>query len=490
MKIKNISRDDESYTRKTNFETQRSFSDPNPDIHRFEKPREYLRALNATKIESIYAKPFLADLSGHADTPTVLAFDPNSNSHLISASSDGQIRVWDITDKKTIYAIDRAHNGFVNGIAIPPYLHASSSTENSFYFSVGTDKHLKKWELNLKVANVNPEMASTKYGSIGYTLGDDTVGKLPSYATPTQDVVAPNTLLCIDHHYSDPLIATSGYEFIHLWDCYQDRLVPKQEFELPTSTETVYSVKFNRVERHILAYCARDRSVGLYDIKSNQMIRAVTMETKSNKVCWNPMNPFHFSCANEDGNAYTYDMRILEKGPIMMHTGHTNSVLDIDYHPLGNEFVTAGYDRTVRIFKTDSTDYRSREVYHTRRMQRVFSVKYSLDGKYILSGSDDQAIRIWKTERSAPLRELSRKERSMIEYNQKLIERYKNVEDVRRIADHRHLPKALKSQTVQLMKERIGKERREKVKERYTSKKDAKIEKKQNMRKRFIKVNE
>ncbi|KAG2370851.1 hypothetical protein C9374_007129 [Naegleria lovaniensis] len=518
VKITTISRDDDAHTRRTSYETTRHFSDPNPElIHRFEKPREYMRAINAAKIDNIYAKPFLADLSGHADTPTCICTDPNSLIHIISGSCDGQIRVWDLTERKTIYAIDRAHNGFVNGIVIPPYRHSSDSSENSFYFTVGTDKHLKRWELNLQVANVNPNMASTKFGSIGYTLADyvgksnsNATTKLPSYATPIQDVVSHNALLCIDHHYSDPIVVTSGHEYVQIWDCSgnsssslipgnSSRLVCKQEYELATSTETIYSVKFNKVEKNLIAYCARDRTVGLYDMKTNQMIRAVTMQTKSNKVCWSPMNPFHFSAANEDGNVYTFDMRILEKGPLMMHSGHINAVMDVDYNPSGTEIVTAGYDKTIRIFRTDSTSYKAREVYHTKRMQRVFCVKYSGDGRYIYSGSDDQAIRIWKDERSAPLRGggMTKKEQQQIEYNQKLIERYRSVEEVRKIANHRHLPHRVKTQSKEMQKEREAEDRREKIRERFTKKKDtnknsltAKIEKVKAMRKRFLKVNE
>lgn len=37
-----------------------------------------------------------------------------------------------------------------------------------------------------------------------------------------------------------------------------------------------------------------------------------------------------------------------------------------------------------------------REVYHTKRMQHVICVKWSADNKYVLSGSDEMNIRLWK----------------------------------------------------------------------------------------------
>lgn len=41
---------------------------------------------------------------------------------------------------------------------------------------------------------------------------------------------------------------------------------------------------------------------------------------------------------------------------------------------------------------------RSRDVYHTKRMQRVFSVRFTGDANYVLSGSDDTNIRLWKAQ--------------------------------------------------------------------------------------------
>ena len=42
--------------------------------------------------------------------------------------------------------------------------------------------------------------------------------------------------------------------------------------------------------------------------------------------------------------------------------------MDLSYAPTGKEFVTGSYDRTVRIF--GARGGKSREVYHTKRMQR------------------------------------------------------------------------------------------------------------------------
>ena len=68
--------------------------------------------------------------------------------------------------------------------------------------------------------------------------------------------------------------------------------------------------------------------------------------------------------------------------------------MDVDYSPTGREFVAGGYDRSVRIFAHNGGH--SREVYHTKRMQRVFAVRFSGDASYVFSGSDDMNLRVWK----------------------------------------------------------------------------------------------
>lgn len=73
----------------------------------------------------------------------------------------------------------------------------------------------------------------------------------------------------------------------------------------------------------------------------------------------------------------------------------------MDYSPTGREFIAGSYDRTIRLF--DVTKSYAREVYHTKRMQRVTCVAWSLDNKYVYSGSDEMNIRIWKANASEKL---------------------------------------------------------------------------------------
>ncbi len=130
---------------------------------------------------------------------------------------------------------------------------------------------------------------------------------------------------------------------------------------------------------------------------------------RTNTLCWNPMEAFIFTAANEDYNLYTFDMRFLTS-PVMVHMDHVSAVLDVDYSPTGKEFVSASFDKSVRIFPVDKGH--SREVYHTKRMQHVITVKWTSDSRYILCGSDEMNIRLWKANASEKLGVLAPREKA------------------------------------------------------------------------------
>jgi DDB1- and CUL4-associated factor 13 len=57
----------------------------------------------------------------------------------------------------------------------------------------------------------------------------------------------------------------------------------------------------------------------------------------------------NFVIANEDHNAYTFDMRKLSRARTI-HKDHVGAVMDVSFSPTGREIVTGSYDRTIRIF--------------------------------------------------------------------------------------------------------------------------------------------
>ena len=70
---------------------------------------------------------------------------------------------------------------------------------------------------------------------------------------------------------------------------------------------------------------------------------------------------------------------------------------------------------------------------------------WTLDNKYILSGSDEMNIRLWKARASEKLGIMRDRERVALQYSEKLKEKYGQHPQISRIARHKQVPKHVKS---------------------------------------------
>eukprot|EP00920_Eleutheroschizon_duboscqi_P016900 GHVT01040246.1.p2 GENE.GHVT01040246.1~~GHVT01040246.1.p2 ORF type:complete len:480 (+),score=38.07 GHVT01040246.1:3955-5394(+) len=442
MKLKVIHRDLEQYLPTNNGGIQRYFKNPDPRLHPFEREREYARALVATKMDKMFAKPLISVLDGHTDAVRAIATSPNVVSDLFTGSCDGEVRLWDMSTKKCERSI-RAHDGFVRGLCVSP--------ESRWLFSCGDDKAIKQWALpkHFHISAFEDE----RHEDVGNLALDGDTSNLFVDVKPANVLQARSILTAIDHHQNKPLIASSG-SVVDIWD--QHRSSPLLSFEW--GCDTIVSVKFSPSETHLIGATGADNAIGLYDIRGGSPVRKVVLQMRSNAICWNPMRPMNFTVANEDHNLYTFDLRKLTSAA-NVHRDFTNAVLDVSYSPTGEEFAAAGFDRTVRLFKIH--ERRSRDVYHARRMQAVLCCKYTGDARFVASGSADFCVRVWKSEASEALGPRSYRERQALTYRKALKAKYAHVKEIRRIAKHHHVPKLIKKTTEKKFEMQAARKRKE-----------------------------
>lgn len=126
------------------------------------------------------------------------------------------------------------------------------------------------------------------------------------------------------------------------------------------------------------------------------------------------------------------------KRALRTHRGHIDTVTSVDWSPTGKEFVSGGMDGHIRIWKSDhqtrdanakKVGY-SRELYKGRRMYNLHQVRWTNDDKYILSGSADGGIRLWKSQRSMPLHRINARQRLHLQYCEKLKMKYQHMPQI------------------------------------------------------------
>jgi WD repeat and SOF domain-containing protein 1 len=138
--VKTIARSSDTYLARKG-EQPRLQRNLDPVLHPLAKAREYTRALNATKLERYFAKPFIAQLgNGHIDGVYCIAKDWRKLSSVASGSGDGVVKAWDLVSREEAFSI-RAHDGIVNGLCY---------TVEGRLLSCSTDKLIKLWEPGTK----------------------------------------------------------------------------------------------------------------------------------------------------------------------------------------------------------------------------------------------------------------------------------------------------------------------------------------------------
>mmetsp|Transcript_14702 Transcript_14702/g.20995 ORF Transcript_14702/g.20995 Transcript_14702/m.20995 type:complete len:456 (+) Transcript_14702:70-1437(+) len=422
MKIKTISRSSSTTSRECLGDLRPQHRNYDPQHHPHQRAREYTRAVTSVKLDRMFAKPFLGSFeNGHRDGITSTCASRNALLPFVSGAADGELRIWDLATRRLVADIPGAHSRAVTGLVF--------ANDGRLFYSCSDDGSIRSWNIETK----NPQQS--------YNLSTST-----STSTSTS-----GTFKSLDHHRSDHQFASASDSSVDIWNPH--RSSPVQSYtDLWGSDDTVCAVRYNPSERSLLAHTSMDRGVGLFDSRSGTALKKMILAMRSNCIEWNPMEPMNFVLGNEDHNAYSFDMRKLDK-PTMIYKGHVGAILSIGWAPTGKEFVTGSYDKTIRIFP--HREGRARDTYHTKRMQRVFTVNYSADNTYLVTGSDDTNLRLWKARSSQKIGQTSLREEQTMQYRQALIRKYEHLPEVRRIHKSRKLPKLIKKQTavVQIQKE-------------------------------------
>ncbi|KAI5797551.1 WD40-repeat-containing domain protein [Peziza echinospora] len=409
VRIKPLSRSQASYLPQGNT-APRAPRNLDPALHPFEKAREYTRALNATKLERMFAQPFVGQIGdGHVDGVYSLVKDPTSLTRFASGSGDGEIKLWDVSERKEVLSV-KAHDGLINGLTFTA-VTGNTAVRDLRLLSCSRDRCVKLWD---------PSQQAPPGGVV----------------SPIETYLGPGAFNSISYHRTQPTFATAS-DTVQVWDTSRTTPLTTMSF----GTDTINVVRFNQIETSLLASAGQDRTLIFYDLRTNLPTAKLVTRLKMNALCWNPMEAFNFVAGSEDHNAYVFDMRKLERA-LNVLKDHVAAVMDVDYSPTGEEIVTASYDRTIRIFK--AREGHSRDIYHTSRMQRVFQTKFTTDTQFLVSGSDDGNLRLWRSKASERSRILSAKEREKREYDNALKERYGHMPELRRISRHKHVPKVVK----------------------------------------------
>ena len=182
MKVKVISRSVDEFTRERSQDLQRVFRNYDPSLRPQEKAVEYVRAVNAVKLDKIFARPFIGALDGHVDAVSCMTRNPSQLKGIFSSSMDGDIRLWDLAARRTVCQFP-GHRGAVRGL--------TASTDGRILVSCGTDCTIRLWSVPITTLMESDD--STK-----------------STVEPASVYVWKNAFWGADHQWDGEHFATAG----------------------------------------------------------------------------------------------------------------------------------------------------------------------------------------------------------------------------------------------------------------------------------------
>eukprot|EP00484_Ammonia_sp_Unknown_P020184 CAMPEP_0197035114 /NCGR_PEP_ID=MMETSP1384-20130603/12991_1 /TAXON_ID=29189 /ORGANISM="Ammonia sp." /LENGTH=537 /DNA_ID=CAMNT_0042465129 /DNA_START=20 /DNA_END=1633 /DNA_ORIENTATION=- len=468
--------------------------------HRFGRAREYTRALRSAKLERLHAKPFVTALDGHVETVCNIEKVRNSLPLVLSGDYDGEIRCWDVSQHLLNWRV-QAHSGRVMGLTV------TNNTDSSpnLVISTGIDKTIKLWLLkptdnpSARPMRERQDAAETDYSYIA-TKGVDYGGNSQRAITSTTASTHNNRggaissvqmseygagdqlpittinhyepLRCVDADWQqNSTLYATGSAQVSLWDVHRNHQLHKFQ----STPEQCSHLAFNPSQYNTLAACMQDSKITFYDTRTKTQMSYITLLNWGNEIKWNPIDPRIFVVATNDWCLYTFDVRHTKKA-LRTHRGHVDAVTTCDWCPAGNEFVSGSVDGHIRIWRSNhqtadaaKVGY-SRELYKGKRMYNLEQVRWTNDNKYILSGSADGAIRLWKSQRAMPLHRINARQRQHINYATRLKDKYQHMPEIGLIAKFRNakIQHRIPRNGVYYKRERFEQNKLRKLKEKVT----------------------
>jgi WD40 repeat protein len=285
---------------------------------------------------------------------TVYAIVPLPEDRILTASSDGTIRVWDTQNGALIRQFE-GHSDVVYNIKISP--------DGTQALSGSEDGSVILWDI--ASGSVIHQMSGHDGRVLGVAFSPD----------------------------GTQALSASGDTTIALWDL-------KTGEKIRTFTghnAAVYSVAFSP-DGHTALSGSRDQTLMLWDVESGRLIRRFTgHQDIVRSVAFSPDGKTALS-ASSDKSVLLWDV---ETGKIQKRLdGHQSAVYDAEFSRDRRYALSGSLDLTMILWDLETGDKIRQFEGHTGD---VFSVGFSNDGHTAVSGSFDGTIRLWNVDTGTEL---------------------------------------------------------------------------------------
>ncbi|MBW4464529.1 MAG: WD40 repeat domain-containing protein [Pegethrix bostrychoides GSE-TBD4-15B] len=325
----------------------------------------------------------LHQLSGHTDEVRSVAFAGNHPLlKLASASYDGTVRLWDAASGTCLQVLS-GDSGWLWSVAFSP--------DGQTLASGGASGQLKLWQVKtgrvLRTLNAQQQIRTVAFSPDGRTVAsgsEDGKVRLWNYRTGAAlKVLSGHTSWISAIAFSVDQLLASGSEdrSVRLW---QGNLCLRQ---LRGYSNGVWSVAFNQ-PGNLLASGSQDRSVRLWSADTGKLLGSLAGHTS---WIWSvAFSPTQLTLASSSEDRTIRIWEIASQRQLQVLTGHQDAVLSLLYSPDGSLW-SGSLDGTLKHWSPEGSCLQTLSGHGGG----IWSVALSLDGRLLVSGSQDQTLKLW-----------------------------------------------------------------------------------------------
>jgi WD40 repeat protein len=339
------------------------------------------------KIWDVATGKTLKTLTGHDNSVTSIAFSPDGQK-LVSASLDKTIKIWDVATGQLLKTLT-GHDDSVTSIALSP--------DGQKLASASLDKTIKIWNFatgqTLKTLSGHEKwVSSIAFSPDGQQLASgswDTTIKIWSVATG-------QTLQTLSGHekwVSSVAFSPDGQQLasgswdttIKLWNLTTGQTLKT----LKGHNNSVISITFNPNGRQLVSG-SWDKTIKLWDITTGKNLKTLKGHNDSVSSVAFSFNGQQLASASADKTIKLWD--ITTGQTLQTFNGHRSLIYSVAFHPNGQNLASASDDKTIKLWDVATGQTMKTLTGHDNS---VTSVAFSPNGQQLASGSEDKTIKLW-----------------------------------------------------------------------------------------------
>ncbi|HEU5378317.1 MAG TPA: helix-turn-helix domain-containing protein [Ktedonobacteraceae bacterium] len=332
--------------------------------------------------------------TGHADGVRSVAFSPDGHI-VVSGSEDYTLRIWNMATGACLRVL-HGHSAPIYAVAFSPdgWTIASSSE----------DKTVRTWDaatgecmavLRGHTGRVR-SLAFCIDGNVLASGGEDTTIQLWSMSTGKRIALLQGhheIVRVLAYNPQTNILASAGNDMtIRLWDTSSMQCINI----LRGHTDLVRALAFSS-DGKLLASSSDDQTISFWDTETGNLIKV--LHPQGNRI-WSlaffPGNTILVSAnesAHEDDLLCYWDIHLGQC--IRKIRSYCSLLKDVVFSPDGKLVVSGSEENELRVWDVASGRNLKTLQAHTNRVR---SVAFSADGRMVASGSEDETIRIWDTQ--------------------------------------------------------------------------------------------